>query len=218
MSKILILFLTLCTLGAAAQTQPQIKGGLAAFVANNKVYPGYSLHNCIEGTVTVSFKLNEKGQVYFSKIRTGMGTDLDDEALRLIRLSSGKWQVPAGHDTTISLVAPIKFTLEGYNCGDKNQEEIRQAIAAYRSNEAATNAILNFYRNKEAGKLGDDEEAKILILKKELGYDDVYLQERVDDGLQKIKQNDKQGACEDFHFVKYMGSDLANAALAKYCQ
>ncbi|MBE9600528.1 TonB family protein [Pedobacter sp. MC2016-24] len=218
MAKILTLFLTLCFLDLAAQTQPQLKGGLAAFVANNKVYPGYSMHNCIEGTVTISFKLNQKGEVYYSKIRTGMGTDLDDEALRLIRLSSGKWQVPAGHDTTVSLVAPIKFTLEGYNCGDKNQAEIRQAIAAYRSNEGATNTILNFYRNKEAGTFKEGEEPRILALKKELGYDDVYLQERVDDGLKKVKQKDMQGACEDFRFVKYMGSDLANEALAKYCQ
>jgi len=218
MAKILVLFLMLCTLGLAAQTQPQLKGGLAVFVGNNKVYPGYSLHHCIEGTVTISFKVNTKGEVYDAKIRTGIGTDLDDEALRLIRLSSGKWQVPAGYDTAISLVAPIKFTLEGYNCRDKNQAEIRQAIAAYRSNEGATNAILNFYRNKEAGRFSAEEEPKIQALKKELGYDDVYLQERVENGLKKIKQKDKQGACEDFLFVKHMGSDLADEALVLYCQ
>lgn len=218
MRKLLLILFTGLTLTAFAQSQPQLKGGLEAFVANHKVYPAYSLHNCIEGTVSISFKLNKAGMVYESSIRTGMGTDLDDEALRLIRLSSGKWQVPAGHDTTISLVAPIKFTLSGYNCGDKNQAEIQQAIAAYRSNEGATNAILNFYRNKYQGNYKAEEEPKILALKKELGYDDAYLQERIQDGMKKLKQKDKQGACEDFLFVKHMGSDLANDLLQQHCQ
>jgi TonB family protein len=182
------------------------------------VYPQYSLQNCIQGTVTISFKLNKDGFVYYSKIRSGIGTDLDDEALRLIRLSSGKWIVPKNHDTTVSLIAPIKFTLSGYNCENKNPEEIKRAIALYRSNQGLASTIQNFYRNKEKGTYKKAEEARIIALRTELGYDDEYFQERIKDGLKKLKQKDKQGACEDFLFVKYMGSDLADEMLEKYCR
>jgi TonB family protein len=217
MAKILIAFFVLSAFTVSAQ--PVLKGGLEAFVMANNVYPQYSLQNCIQGTVTISFKLDKRGQVYYSKISSGMGTDLDDEALRLIRLSSGKWIVPKSHDTTISLVAPMKFTLSGYNCGDKDPQDIKRAIAVYRSNEGLTNTVQNFYRNKEKGTaFKKEEEARIMALRTELGYDDDYFKQRISDGLKKLRQKDKQGACEDFQFVKYMGSDLADEVLEKYCK
>lgn len=216
MVRILLAFFVLSAFTLKAQ--PVIKGGLEAFVIANHVYPRYSLHNCIQGTVTISFKLNKSGEVYYSRINSGIGTDLDDEALRLIRMSSGKWLVPQGHDTTVSLIAPITFSLSGYNCSDKDPQEINQAILAYRSNAALSNSILNFYRNKEKGTYKKEEEARFMALRNELGYDDEYFKERIRDGLKKLKQKDRQGACEDFLFVKYMGSDLADEMLAEYCK
>lgn len=216
MVRILFAFFVLSAFTLKAQ--PVIKGGLEAFVIANHVYPRYSLHNCIQGTVTISFKLNKSGEVYYSKINSGIGTDLDDEALRLIRMSSGKWLVPQSHDTAVSLIAPIKFSLSGYSCSDRDPQEINRAILAYRSNEALSNSILNFYKNKEKGSYKKEEEARFVALRDELGYNDEYFQERVRDGLKKLKQKDRQGACEDFLFVKYMGSDLADEMLAKYCK
>ena len=216
MTRIIFAFFVLSAF--AGKAQPVIKGGLEAFVTANSVYPGYSKANCIQGIVTISFKLNKEGEVYYSKITSGIGTDLDDEALRLIRLSSSKWTVPKGHDTTVSLIAPIKFTLSGYNCGDKNPQEIQQAILAYRSNEGLVNSIQNFYKNKEKGTYKPEEESRFIALRQELGYDNEYFKERIQGGLKKLKQKDKQGACEDFMFVKYMGSDLANEMLEKYCK
>lgn len=216
MARILFAFLVLSAFTLKAQ--PVIKGGLEPFVVAHSVYPRYSLSNCIQGTVTISFKLNKIGEVYYSKISSGIGTDLDDEALRLIRLSSGKWTVPNGHDTTVSLIAPIKFSLSGYNCSDKNAQDIQRAILAYKSNEGLVNSIQNFYRNKERGTYKEEEEPRFVALKNELGYDDEYFNERIKDGLKKLKQKDRQGACEDFLFVKYMGSDLANEMLDKYCK
>ncbi|NRF41659.1 TonB family protein [Pedobacter foliorum] len=215
MSKILLALFLLFGLGVKAQ--PTLKGGLDSFVANNKVYPPYSLQNCIDGTVTISFKLNKAGEVYFSKVQKGIGTDLDDEALRLIRLSSGKWIVPADHDTIVSVVVPINFKLSGEDCGNKSQKEIKQAIEIYKTNVGMTDAVLNFYRHKAAGKYTIEEERKIIALKTSLGYDDEYMKMRIDDGLKKLKQKDKQGACEDFMFVKNMGYDLADEQIAKYC-
>lgn len=215
MGRILLALFLLA--GFTVQAQPQLKGGLDAFVTANKVYPPYSLQNCIEGVVNVGFKLNKNGEVYYSVVRKGMGTDLDDEALRLIRLSSGKWTVPAGHDSTLVLIAPMVFNLSGYGCELKSKEDIQRAIANYKSSEGMTNAVLNFYKNKDSVKYKPEEEARILRLKAELGYDDRYLKERINDGKRKLKQKDLQGACEDFLFVKNMGSILADELIAQYC-
>lgn len=214
MRKVLIVFFLFVTSFAVAQ--PQIKGGLEAFIKANLIYPPYSLQNCLEGKVTIAFKLTSKGEVFHSAIQSGIGTDLDDEALRLIRRSTGKWIMPAGYDTTAVLVVPVNFKLEGYNCANKSKAEIQRAIAAYQASEGLTNAILNFYKNKGTGKY--TEEARFVQLKKELGYDEAYMEDRIDAGRKKLKQNDKQGACEDFLFVKHMGFDLADQLLTQYCQ
>jgi TonB family protein len=215
MSRVLLFLLFIA--GLNVNSQPRIKGGLEDFVIRNTVYPPYSLQNCIEGTVKVSFKLDSKGAVFYSAVISGIGTDLDDEALRLIRMSSGKWEVPAGYDPSVSLIVPINFKLSGYNCGNKNPAQIQQAISAYQSNEGLTNAVLNFYRNKNKGVYNKEEERKILALKKELGYDEEFLKQKIEDGKSKLKQNDKQGACEDFLFVKNMGSALADDLIKEYC-
>ena len=216
MKKVLIVFFLFVTSFAVAQ--PQIKGGLEAFIKANLIYPPYSLQNCLEGKVTIAFKLTNKGEVFHSAIQSGIGTDLDDEALRLIRRSSGKWIMPAGYDTTSVVVVPVNFKLEGYNCANKSKAEIQRAIAAYQASEGLTNAILNFYKNKETGKYKKEEEARFVQLKEELGYDKAYMEDRIAAGRKKLKQNDKQGACEDFLFVKHMGFDLADQLIAQYCK
>ncbi|RZL33987.1 MAG: energy transducer TonB, partial [Pedobacter sp.] len=178
----------------------------------------YSKSNCLQGTINVGFKLNTKGEVYYSLVTSGLGTDLDVEALRLIRLSSRKWTVPKTHDTTALLVVPINFTLNGYDCDRVSKADIAFAIKVYKDEEELTKVVTNYYQNKEKGTAKLEDEARVLLIKNQLGIDDEYLGERIDAGLKKIKQGDKQGACEDFNFVKYMGSDKANDWLTKYCK
>lgn len=217
MLKIVTTFLIFFTLASQAQ-EPQLKGGLADFLKRNTIYPGYSLQYCIQGTVHVGFKLNTKGEVYYSTVTKGIGTDLDDEALRLIRLSSGKWILPKKPDTLALIIVPVNFVLNGHDCNGKSPREIASAIKAYKDQEELINVVANFYKNKEKGTYKSIDEGKILRIKQDLEIDDDYLQHRVDAGLKKYKQGDKQGACEDFNFVKYMGSPLAEKWLAKYCK
>ncbi len=213
-ATIFLLFVSTC---AQAQ-QPSIKGGLAAFIKRNIIYPAYSLHHCIQGTVNIGFKLNAKGEVYYTTISKGMGTDLDDEALRLIRMSSGKWIVPLSHDTTALLVVPVNFNLDGYDCRQVSANDIALAIKGYKDEQALVDVVLNYYRNKEKGNLKPEELPKIMKLKAELGIDDDYLNSRIEAGLRKYKQGDRLGACEEFSFVKYMGSLKAKEYLDKYCK
>lgn len=195
-----------------------MKGGLDKFINANMNYPAYSFQNCIQGTVQVSFKINKKGEVYSSKVSSGPGIDLDHEALRLIRMTSGQWKVTADYDTAYVLIAPVNFKLTGADCDRKNPAEINQAITTWQANQALEDAVTNFYRNKFNGIYNEAEEPKIAALKKELGYDDEYFASRIKDGQKKLKQKDKQGACEDFLFVKYMGSALADELLERYCK
>eukprot|EP01012_Entosiphon_sulcatum_P060162 TRINITY_DN84971_c0_g1_i1.p1 TRINITY_DN84971_c0_g1~~TRINITY_DN84971_c0_g1_i1.p1 ORF type:complete len:213 (-),score=12.74 TRINITY_DN84971_c0_g1_i1:531-1136(-) len=192
------------------------KNGFINFLRENTIYPQFSKDNCVQGTVNVSFKINQQGKVYFSKISKGILSDLDQEALRLVRLSSGKWQVPTGYDTTVSIVAPVNFVLSGYNCEGKTSRDIQDAIRSYQAEEGLTNSVINFYKNIDQAKPG--QEVQIIGIKNQLGIDDEYLDDRIKMGLKKIKQGDKQGACEDFNFVKYMGSKMADEYLAKYCK
>lgn len=216
MLKLVAAFLFLVSFSAKAQ-QPQLKGGLSAFVAQNIIYPPYALHNCIQGVITVQFKLNAKGEVQEAKVSNGLGIDLDDEALRLIKLSNKKWTVPVNHDTTAVLIVPVNFTLQGYDCEQATKSDIAMAIRAYKNEETLTEVVTNFYKNKEKGKTNAEDEAKIVKIKKDLGIDDEYLAEVIAMGQKKLKQGDKEGACKDFNFVKYMGTDKADQLLSKYC-
>ncbi|MGY0039246.1 energy transducer TonB [Pedobacter sp. NJ-S-72] len=216
MRKILAILLLFS--GLSVKAQPVLKGGLETFIQTNIIYPAFSLQNCIQGKINISFKVNRAGEVYTSKVSSGLGIDLDQEALRLIRLSSGKWQVPDRYDTTYVLIAPVNFTLSGGDCNLVNAQQKDKAIAAYKANEGLTDVITNFYRNKAQGNYNEADEGRIIALRKELGYDDAYLEKIIKQGQKKLKQKDKQGACEDFLFVKYMGSALADELLGKYCK
>lgn len=216
--KVLI---TICFIFISAIVSAQVqfqagKGSLADFLKQNTIYPSFSKANCIQGTVNVSFKLNEHGKIYFSKVTKGILTDLDDEALRLVRLSSGKWRVPSGYDTTTAVVIPVNFRLEGYQCEGKSTSAMEAAIRVYQSEEALTNSVINFYKNIDQAKPG--QEAQFIAIKKQLGIDDEYLNSRIETGLKKIKHGDNQGACADFSFVRNMGSTLADVYLSKYCK
>ncbi|TKC02051.1 energy transducer TonB [Pedobacter cryotolerans] len=217
MYKLAAIILSFTSVSAFGQ-QPEIKEGLPNFIKNNIIYPSYSKYNCIQGLVNVGFKLNAKGEVYYSVITSGLGIDLDKEALRLVRMSSLKWSVPDTHDTTSLLIVPVNFTLTGYDCDRKSKAEIALAIKAYKDDEELTNVISNYYKNKERGTSELADEIKVIQIKNQLGIDDEYLDERINAGLKKIKQGDRQGACEEFNFVKYMGSDKAKDLLDKYCK
>lgn len=188
------------------------------FISEHIVYPGYSRQNCIEGTIEVSFGLTRSGIVFGQRIQKGYGIDLDDEALRVIRLTSGKWVVPPGFDTTSVLTIPITFSLNGSGCQGLSQRDIRDAINAYRAQEELTGAITNFYEKRKTGNYDPGDEQKIEKLKQQLGYNDEFIEDLLRQASEKIKQGDKQGACEDLQFIKKIGSDRADRLIEENCK
>jgi TonB family protein len=134
--RLLIGIFLAMSLTGAAYAQPAFKGGQQAlddFIKNKIVYPEYSRQNCISGVIDVAFRLDENGRVIDAKIQQGPGIDLDDEALRVIKLTSGMWQVPAGHITTTYLVQPIRFDPNPALCRNTTTKDMQAAVTDYRN-------------------------------------------------------------------------------------
>lgn len=199
---------------------PVFKGGeryLSSFIARNLIYPEYAKQNCLQGTVNISFQLTQKGKIFNSKVEKGFGVDLDDEALRIVRLTSGRWLVPASFDTSQSIVIPINFSLKEFDCNRRSADDINEAIAAYKARQDLTKAVMNFYEKKASQTYSAADENRVLELKQQLGYDDRFFSRLLKQAQQKLKQGDKEGACDDFNLIRRLGSDIAQKAIADNC-
>lgn len=200
---------------------PSFKGGaksLNSFISNNLIYPEYAKQNCLQGTVQISFRLTKQGRIFESKVEKGFGIDLDSEALRIVRLTSGKWLVPTSFDTSQAIVIPINFTLKEYNCNERSPDEINEAIAAYKARQDLSHAVINFYEKKSSGSYSAADEVKILELKQQLGYDERFFDRLLRQAQQKHKQGDKEGACEDLNLIRKLGSNKSEKLLSERCR
>ncbi len=199
--------------------QPVFQGGRKAldrFVSSNLIYPLFSRNNCIQARVEVSFRLDKSGNVTTAHISRGPGIDLDEEALRLVKLSSGKWEVPADFNTANNLIFPVVFSMNDPTCQNLRSEDIRKAIKNYRNQQSLMLAISNYYKQM-SGTPGENDDARILSLKQELGIDDAYFDAVIEQAMSKIKQGDTPSACKDLQSIKELGSRKAEELLRQYC-
>ncbi len=104
------------TIFVCVENYPEFKGGekaFKAFLKKNLVYPKEAAENGIEGKVFVEFIVNEDGSIESLRIVRGVNSKLDQEALRVIKLTSGKWKpgIQNGKAVKVSMVVPVKFVL-----------------------------------------------------------------------------------------------------------
>jgi TonB family protein len=199
--------------------QPVFRGkNLSTFIYNVLIYPDYSLANCLQGTVSISFKLNKEGRIYHSEVQKGFGTDLDLEALRVVRLTSGKWIVPAGYDTLVSMILPVNFTLRDIKCDQVPKDEISAAINAYQARRGMSEVIFNYYDKKPSGVNDEAGEIRMQALKYQLGYDEKFIDRLLKQAQRKLKQEDFEGACEDFQTIRKLGSDKSASYIMQNCK
>ncbi|MDT3403941.1 energy transducer TonB family protein [Mucilaginibacter terrae] len=226
MLRYLSIFLFMIAGYSSALAQPAFKGGssgLDAFLQSKIIYPEFSSQNCIAATIHVSFMIQKDGRVTDARVQQGPGIDLDDEALRVIKLTSGKWNIPADYNRAVRVVLPVRFRPDYERCQKASNSanppmNMKQAIIAYQKRQELENAVTNYYINKNQGKADPAKEATIEALKQQLGINEELLQDVLDQANQKLKQGDKEGACKDWNFIKNTGSDLADSYLAKYCK
>jgi protein TonB len=69
--------------------QPGYAGGKAAmdeFIRNNLKYPDEAIKNNTEGAVAIEYTVDVFGKVLEAKIKHGIGSGCDEEAIRLVKL------------------------------------------------------------------------------------------------------------------------------------
>ena len=59
---------------------------------------------------------------------------------------------------------------------------------------------------------------KILELKEQLGYNEKFIDRLIRQANQKLRQGDKESACEDFTFIKQIGSEKADKFIITNCK
>ncbi len=97
---------------------PEFEGGpkaLRDFIAHNTVYPDLAREIGLEGTVYISFVIDEKGQVESSKILKGVGGGCNEEATRVIN-KIPKFKKPGknalGKPVKVIFNVPIAFKIQ----------------------------------------------------------------------------------------------------------
>lgn len=80
------------------QQKAKFKGGdFKKYLADNLNYPQVAMAQGIEGTVVVEFVVDEFGKIHNPKVIKGIGGGCDEEAIRVIKKSSGQWE-PGVHN------------------------------------------------------------------------------------------------------------------------
>lgn len=88
--------------------------GLQRFLGENLVFPPMAMENDIEGTVNVVFVVDKNGRVKDIAILGGKkGFGLEEEAMRVIKMTSGKWKPAKQRDNAVNMRfrMPVKFQL-----------------------------------------------------------------------------------------------------------
>jgi TonB family protein len=98
------------------ESSPEFKGGEKAFrefLQKNLIYPQEAKEKGIEGTVYVEFIVNADGSIENIAIVRSVHKLLDEEAIRVIKLTSGKWNPGKqnGKAVKASMIVPVKLKL-----------------------------------------------------------------------------------------------------------
>ena len=91
---------------------PRGEDSLLIFLRENTRYPEESRKNGIQGTVWINFLVNLDGKISDVKVMRGIGSELDEEAIRVVKLMPN-W-IPAkqqGKPIPTYYNLPIKFKL-----------------------------------------------------------------------------------------------------------
>ena len=101
------------TIYHVAEEMPTFPGGSVAFqkfLRDKLHYPEEALRKNLSGKVHVSFVVDEQGHILDPKVVRGLGSGLDEEALRLVRIMP--WWTPGrvqGKPVRVAYTLPIVF-------------------------------------------------------------------------------------------------------------
>lgn len=99
--------------------EPIFEGDLKKFLAKNIIYPKNAISNEIEGKCYISFVIDINGDISNLNIAKGIPncTECDQEAIRVIKLTQGKWTAAKvdGKYVKSRYMIPIQYVLTKKN-------------------------------------------------------------------------------------------------------
>jgi Ca-activated chloride channel homolog len=101
---------------SVATTAEYIGGekAMKEFIKANLVYPAEAKKNGVSGKLYLQFTIDALGNISDIKVIKSLGSGCDEEAIRVVKLMSGKWIPSKQNGVSISSTyyLPIKFTLK----------------------------------------------------------------------------------------------------------
>ena len=98
------------------EEMPEFPGGgeaaLLKYLSQNIKYPPLARENNVQGTVYVTFEIDQSGKVKDAKILRGIGGGCDEEALRVV-MNMPQWKPgkQRGKTVRVQYNLPVRFTL-----------------------------------------------------------------------------------------------------------
>ena len=112
------------------------------YLSSSIIYPQWPKEECIGGVVYISALVDSDGKLDSIYVKRSVGFGLDEEAIRVIKLTDGKW-TPAkvnGTPITSSVLIPIKFSMKGCNSpSGKKMEKLREKYKEHLLNAPKSN-------------------------------------------------------------------------------
>jgi protein TonB len=112
---------------------PEFPGGqveMIKFLSKNINYPTVALDQGVQGSIYVQFVIWKDGSVREVKVLRGVGSSLDNEAIRVIKMMPN-WEpgTQRGIPVNTRYTLPIKFKLDAGNSTPNNEDKISKAKA-----------------------------------------------------------------------------------------
>lgn len=175
---------------ASRQLQGNHSSLINSYLSENLEYPETALRYSIQGTEVVRFTVTDKGDVTNIKIINSVSPEIDEEAIRVLETTSGKWVpgfkngIPVEMDKEIAMFFQI-----GYNNSATNLEMREQATVLFRKGSKS----LVVQNNPAKAVKYFDRALQYLPYEKNI----LYLR-----GMARLILNDKNGAKEDWDRMK----------------
>jgi len=171
--------------------------GLFYFLSENVRYPNEARENCIMGQVYVTFIVKTSGEIDSLNVQHSVHRSLDQEAMRVIKLTNGLWIPGKVNDEIVDVkyTVPVKFTLKSSGC--KETIYFYNEGIKFAENKKYEKALTNF----KIAVRRDSHDVKSLLKCAEM----------------KINLNDIPGACEYLQRIKLLEKSEADELLAKHC-
>ncbi|GAB3268781.1 hypothetical protein GCM10027347_38430 [Larkinella harenae] len=99
------------------EKQPEFKGGMAGlgrFLSSTLRYPVEAQQKKVQGRVLVTFTIDADGHVSDVKVIRGIGYGADEEAMRVVKATDGKWTpgIQRGRKVNVRYTMPLNFALQ----------------------------------------------------------------------------------------------------------